>query len=168
MTAKPNVRYYARFRGDNGKVNAFVRYKYTRKCLTTPFNISREQLSRLTSDGRLNNYSNTSDSLLEGRLQDWARVVRNVCNGLIREGKFEQTPSAWIAAAVRVEWYEKKLEFRNRVKPIDGLLTLLRDPERAFEIKDATIRSEILGLIRARKELNQLTEQIREEKGGEK
>ena len=97
--SKLTLRYFARFKGDTGYLRAVVRYDGHRKYLTTPIVITRTQLPRLKSFGRII-HTNDADALLDGRLLRYTSYIMQVAKTLVDNGTFAATSSADFAAMV--------------------------------------------------------------------
>lgn len=97
---KPTLRYFARFKGDSGYLRAIIRYRKTRRYIQTPITITKEQLGRLFSTGHILHIQNTSDALLEGRLQNFTACVWQVVRPLIDSGEFASTDSKGLTTAI--------------------------------------------------------------------
>lgn len=100
----PTLRYFARFRGDYGRVRAVIRKGLTRKTIVSALVIDKEQLQRLESAGGIYPIMNDADFLLHSRLQDFTALVWRVVKPLMDSGDFDRMPGTAIRAAIEREY----------------------------------------------------------------
>lgn len=109
----PTLRYFARFRGNYGRVRAVIRKGLTRKTIVSAIVIAKEQLPRLESVGGIDPITNDSDFLLHSRLQDFTELVWRVVKPLMDSGDFDRMPGTAIRAAIERE-YEARMKASYR------------------------------------------------------
>lgn len=95
-----NLRYYARFIGDYGRLRAVIRRNGIRKFITTPVLISRQQFENLCSSGEVVTLITSEDFSLQERLNEVTALIREVVTPLIESGSFDSTRSALITRAL--------------------------------------------------------------------
>lgn len=100
----PTLRYFARFRGDYGRVHAVIRKGLTRKTIVSAIVIAKEQLPRLESVGGIYPITDDADFLLHSRLQDFTELVWRVVKPLMDSGDFDRMPGTAIRAAIEREY----------------------------------------------------------------
>lgn len=96
----PSLRYFARFKGNFGYLRATARNGEIRKSILTPLVITREQLSRLNTLGRIDPVQSVEDMRLDGRLREYNATAWEVFNALIAAGTFATTPAEYISTAI--------------------------------------------------------------------
>lgn len=166
--SKLTLRYFARFKGDTGYLRAVVRYDGHRKYLTTPIVITRTQLPRLKSFGRIV-HADDLDAKLDGQLLRFSDYILQTAKPLIDSGEFAALSGKELGRMVMAT--KEKEESRHRHRSLE-----MAEREFGRRAEDALYRGRVLqgidialfnDLIKQLKE--QLTpEEYREiwEKGG--
>lgn len=110
---KINLRFYARFRTDYGRLRAVINYNKSRKFLTTNIPISREQLSRFDSIGDID-ITNTADMLLRGRIMAFKRHLMAIVEPMVELDTFADVAPLDLAKMIKNRFEEERERCRRR------------------------------------------------------
>lgn len=101
------MRYYARFRGEQGYLRAVLRLGKVRKYITTDICVTSKQLARIESSGEVR-VRTAPDKELSGKLEKCNKAIWGVITPLLEAGAFTSTPSDTLDREVREAYSGRK------------------------------------------------------------